>query len=137
MPDNEQTAASPDSTTDTSDVRYKLRNVRNVPLPLKGALIADAARDERSVTDVALCILADYFDLECPEAGNQPRSEPDPLSDQLQLRMPHYHPLWGALWAAAREWSTTESSAAIFILSAHYQLPYEKVRRGRKPKVAP
>ena len=102
---------------------------------LKAALIADATREERSVTDVALCILADYFGTDCPQLGNQPRSEPT-LSDQLQLSLPHYHPLWGHFWSASREWQTTESSAIIKVLSDHYQQPYQLVRRGRKPKVA-
>jgi hypothetical protein len=114
--------------------QYRLRNVRNVPPGLKAALIADAAREERSVTDTALCVLADYFNTDCPEAGNQPRSQPT-LNDQLQLRMPRYHPLWGAFWAASKEWSTTESSVVIKVLSDHYGLPYELVRRGRKPRV--
>lgn len=130
MPDSGQDAAS--SAAGTS---YRLRNVRNVPPGLKAALIADATREERSVTDVALCILAEYFDTDCPEAGNLARTEAT-LSDQLQLRMPRYHSLWGAFWAAANEWHTTESSAIIKILSDHYQLPYELVRRGRKPKAA-
>lgn len=125
---NLEASGSPDET------QFRLRNVRNVPLGLKAALIADAEREERSVTDTALCILADYFGTECPEGGNQPRSEPT-LSDQLQLRMPRYHPLWGALWAASKEWSTTESSVVVKVLSDHYQLPYQLVRRGRKPKV--
>lgn len=124
MPDNGQ-----------SDGKPKLLNIRNVPPGLKAALIADAARQERSVTDVALCILADFFNTDCPELGNQPRSEPT-LSGQLQLSIPHYHPLWGAFWSAAREWKTTQSSAVIYVLSLHYELPYERVRRGRKPKVA-
>lgn len=88
------------------------------------------------MTDVVLCLLADYFNTECPEGGNQSRSEPT-LSDQLQLRMPFAHPIWAALWSAARSWKTTESSAVIHILSAHYELPYEMVKRGRKPKVEP
>jgi hypothetical protein len=102
-------------------------------MALKAALIADAAREGRSVTDTALCVLADYFQTDCPESGNSPRSEPT-LSDQLQLRMPRYHPLWGALWAASKKWETTESSAVIRVLSDHYGLPYTLVRRGRKPK---
>lgn len=127
MPEAEQQSSS------SEEKKYRLRNVRNVPNGLKAALIADAARQESSVTDVALCILADYFNTDCPEMGNQPRSEAT-LSDQLQLRLPHYHPLWGAFWSASREWGTTESSAVIKVLSDHYQLPYELVRRGRKPK---
>lgn len=111
----------------------KLRNVRNVPLDLKAALVAEATRDSRSVTDVALCILAGYFEVDCPEQGNQPRSEPT-LSDQLQLRIPVEHPLWGCFWAASREWSTTESSAIIKVLASHYGLPYTLVRRGPKPR---
>lgn len=130
MPDPSQ--PQPNSSGATS--KYRLRNVRNVPLGLKAALIADAARDEKSVTDVANCILADYFDVECPEGGNQSRSAPT-LNDQLQLRIPRYHPLWGCFWAVADEWSTTESSAIIRILSDHYGQPYELVRRGRKPRV--
>jgi len=135
VPDDEQTVASPDSTTSTSEGqgRGRLLNIRNVPVGLKAALIADATREERSVADVALCILADYFSTDCPETGNPSRSEPT-LSDQLQLWIPHYHPLWAAFWSAAREWKTTQSSSVIHILSAHYQLPYELVRRGRKPK---
>ena len=127
MQDSE--AASPKRET-----KYRLRNVRNVPLGLKAALIADASREGRSVTDTALCILAERFNTECPSGGNQPRSEPT-LSDQLQLRMPRYHPLWGALWAASKEWSTTESSVVIKTLADYYQMPYRLVRRGRKPKV--
>jgi hypothetical protein len=49
--------------------------------------------------------------------------------------MPRYHPLWGALWAASKEWSTTESSVVIKTLADYYQMPYRLVRRGRKPKV--
>jgi len=104
-----------------------------VPPGVKGALIADGVRESRSLNDVALCILAERFDTDCPELGNASRSQPT-LSDQLQLRIPRYHPLWGALWAAAGEWHTTESSVVIKVLSDHYQLPYELVRRGRKPK---
>lgn len=115
--------------------RDRLLNIRNVPIGLKAALIADATRQDLSVNDVALCILADYFNVECPSSGNPSRSEPT-LSDQLQLRIPHYHPLWGAFWSAAREWKTTQSSSVIHVLSAHYELPYELVRRGRKPKPA-
>lgn len=126
MPDSDQQGSS-------GRTKYRLRNVRNVPVGLKAALIADAAREERSVTDVALCILAEYFKTDCPESGNQSRTDPT-LSDQLQLRMPHYHPLWGALWSAAREWQTTESSAVVKVLSDYYHLPYQLVRRGRKPK---
>lgn len=127
MPDS----STPDVAATTT--RYRLRNIRNVPPGVKGALIADAARETRSLNDVALCILAERFATDCPELGNQSRSNPT-LSDQLQLRIPHYHDLWGALWAAAREWQTTESSVVIKVLSDHYQLPYELVRRGRKPK---
>lgn len=114
-------------------VSYKLRNVRSVPVGLKAALIADAAREGRSVTDVALCALAEFFGTTCPELGNQPRSEPT-LGDQLQLRIPVDHELWESFWNASREWETTESSAVIKVLSDHYGLPYEVVRRGRKPK---
>jgi hypothetical protein len=117
----------------SSGEKYRLMNIRNVPKGVKAALIAESERDERSVTDVANCILAEYFDTDCPEAGNLSRSEPT-LGDQLQLRLPHYHPLWGAFWAAAREWKTTQSSAVIKVLADHYQQPYELVRRGRKPK---
>lgn len=124
---------SPETSSSSGKAEFRLRNVRNVPPGLKAALIADATREGRSVTDTALCVLADYFQTDCPESGNQPRSEPT-LSDQLQLRMPRYHPLWGALWAASKEWSTTESSAVIRVLSDHYELPYQTVRRGRKPK---
>lgn len=117
------------------EVRYRLRNIRNVPRGIKAALIAEAEREGRSVTDVANCILADYFNTDCPESGNQPRTDPT-LGDQLQLRLPHYHPLWGAFWSAAREWRTTESSAVIKVLAQHYEQPYELVRRGRPPKQA-
>ena len=113
--------------------KNKLRNVKSVPPELKAALIAEAEQDGRSVTDVALCILADYFEVDCPAIGNQARSEPT-LGDQLQLRIPVDHKLWGAFWAASREWSTTESSAIIKVLAQHYGLPYEFVRRGRKPQ---
>lgn len=119
-----------------TETKYRLRNIRNVPMGVKAALIADAEREARSVTDVANCILADYFQTECPEAFNQPRTDPT-LGDQLQLRLPHNHPLWGAFWSAARNWATTESSAVINVLASHYQLPYQRVRRGRKPNKAP
>lgn len=114
--------------------KYRLRNVRNVPLGLKAALIAESERDGRSVNDVALCILADYFNVDCPEAGNPQRTDPNPLSDQLQLRIPKYHRLWGCFWSAAGEWQTTESSAIIRILSDYYGHPYQLVKRGRKPQ---
>lgn len=111
----------------------RLLNVRSVPKGVKAALIADAERESRSVNDVALCVLADYFATDCPEEGNQPRTDPT-LGDQLQLRIPHYHQLWGCLWSAARDWKTTQSSVAVKVLSDHYGLPYQLVRRGRKPK---
>lgn len=123
------------SQPDVAATTTRLRNIRNVPPGVKGALIADAARESRSINDVALCILAERFETDCPEEGNRSRSQPT-LSDQLQLRIPHYHPLWGAFWAAAREWQTTESSVVIKVLSDHYALPYDLVRRGRKPKAA-
>lgn len=118
---------------DTTETRTRLRNVRGVPPAVKGALIADAARQESSVNDVALCILAEHFDTDCPEQGNQPRSEPT-LGDQLQLRLPENHKLWACFWAAARNMGTTESSAIVKVLSDHYEIPYKPVRRGRKPK---
>ena len=127
MTDEETQAVAPDQGRD------RLLNIRNVPIGLKAALIADATRQELSVSDVALCILAEYFSTECPSTGNPSRSEPT-LSDQLQLSIPLDHPLWKAFWSAAREWRTTQSSSVIFVLSEHYQLPYELVRRGRKPK---
>lgn len=127
----------PNSAVESSpeETNYRLRNIRNVPPGLKAALIADATREERSVTDVVLCLLADYFNVECPNLGNQPRSEPT-LSNQLQISIPEHHPLWGCFWSAARKWHTTESSVVIKVLSDHYQLPYELVRRGRKPRLA-
>jgi len=127
VPDEEAQAV----TTDLG--RDRLLNIRNVPKGVKAALIADAERQELSVSDVALCILAEHFGTECPATGNRSRSEPT-LSDQLQLSIPHYHPLWASFWSAAREWKTTQSSSVIHVLSAHYQLPYELVRRGRNPK---
>lgn len=130
MPDSDQQ----DSGT-SGGMKPRLLNIRNVPKGVKAALIADAEREESSVSDVALCILADYFKTDCPEQGNQSRSDPT-LGDQLQLRIPHYHPLWGAFWSAAREWQTTQSSAVIKVLSDYYSLPYQLVRRGRKPKAA-
>lgn len=120
--------------TESSPTGTKLRNVRNVPPGLKAALIADATKQGRSVADTALCVLAEFFNTDCPESGNQPRSEPT-LGDQLQLRMPEDHSLWGAFWAAAKKWQTTESSAIIKVLSDHYGQSYVLVRRGRKPKV--
>lgn len=110
----------------------RLRNVRGVPRAVKAALIADAARQESSVNDVALCILAEHFGTDCPEQGNQPRSDPT-LGDQLQLRLPDKHGLWNCFWAAARSLGTTESSAIVKVLSDYYEIPYEPVRRGRKP----
>lgn len=130
MPDS---GHSESTSAETETKPPRLLNIRNVPKGVKAALIADAEREQRSVNDVALCILADFFGTDCPEEGNQPRTDPT-LGDQLQLRIPHYHPIWGCFWSAARDWKTTQSSAAIRVLSDHYGLPYQLVRRGRKPK---
>lgn len=107
-----------------------IRNIRGVPTELKAALNREALESGRSMTDTVTKILSDYFELE-PELFGGKTTNPS-LSSQLMVRMEKNGPLSHAIWAAAREWGLTESSAVIRILAAHYGLPYEPKRFGRK-----
>lgn len=110
-----------------------LKNIRGVSSELKSKLVSEALRTGRSVSDVTVSILSAYFGIEPFLQGNS-TTTPN-LGSQLLLRVERNGTLVMSLYAASREWQLTESSAAIKILSAHYGLPFEPRRPGRKKKV--
>jgi hypothetical protein len=109
-----------------------LKNIKGVSTELKSALVEEALKSGRSVSDVAISILSTYFKIKPFLQGNT-TTTPN-LGSQLLLKVERNGPLALSLYSAAREWQLTESSAAVKVLSAHYGLPFEPRRPGPKKK---
>lgn len=111
-----------------------LKNVRGVSVDLKAKLVQEALASGRSINDVAITHLSSFFNVK-PELQGNPSRTPG-LGNQLLLKVERNGPLATNIWMAAKEWQLTESSTVVKILSAHYGLPWEPRRPGRKKKVA-
>ncbi len=93
---------------------------------MKQALIAESAERKLSLTDVAAGHISAYFGASIEGKGRPPTNVK--LNDQVNLRLPIG--IQQQLYGASRQWGLTQSSAAIRILAAHYEIGYTPKRRG-------
>lgn len=97
-----------------------------LPENVRLKLDADAKKQDVTMNDVAVEILAKHFELEVPISGRQYR----PMADQFKLRVPeHLH--WKIRMSAALAGHTVRGTVLATIAS-HYKLP--AITPTRRPR---
>lgn len=110
----------------TNEKRY--RNLKNVPLDIKRALVEIARENDVSVSDVVARTLCDNYGVRFESSGRRFTDAGD--SDQLVVAIPGA--VHAYLWRDAHKSGVTESSFALAIIAKRYGIDYVPVKRGRR-----
>lgn len=112
---------------------YILKNVRNVPLNVKRAVLNEALAQDITMNDVIGQVLGQRWGIPYQLSGEKSMGG-EVTGDQMLFRVPVALDLH--IRAAARAQKITESSVVCQTLATYFGLVYEPKKRtgGRKPR---
>ena len=111
---------------------YLLKNVRNVPINIKRAVLNEALVQGVTMNDIIGQVLGARWSVAYELSGEKSMGG-DLDGDQLLFRIPEE--LNTAIDRSARYQKITEASVVLQTLAAHFGLVYQPTKRGgRKPR---
>jgi hypothetical protein len=111
--------------------KYVKKNVRNVAPELRLAVVGEALSRGVTTSDVVGEILSEQWSIPYVPSGEKPMGL-ELTGQQFILKMPRMMAYRAE--QMSRTSGFTESSVIQMALSEHYDIPFQPVRRGRKPR---
>lgn len=93
---------------------------------LKGKIAKRVEREQRSMNDVVVSILAEHYGEEFTPVGRTVKKPVGP-TPELQLKMPG--PLFAAITFDADAHGDSIRNRIVWVLSEHFKVPYEATAR--------